>query len=60
MKKVVVIEDNADNMRLITYVLQHAGYQVVPAWSGEEGVEAVENIHAAIGVAGPCAPGETP
>lgn len=42
MKKVVVIEDNADNMRLITYALRHAGYEVVQAWTGEEGVEVVK------------------
>jgi CheY-like chemotaxis protein len=41
MNKIVVIEDNADNMRLITYALRHAGYEVVPAWTGEEGVEVV-------------------
>jgi two-component system, cell cycle response regulator DivK len=41
MNKVVVIEDNADNMRLITYALRHAGYEVVEAWTGEEGVELV-------------------
>jgi CheY-like chemotaxis protein len=41
MNKVVVIEDNADNMRLITYALRHAGYEVVQAWTGEEGVEVV-------------------
>ena len=38
MKKVLVIEDNKDNMRLISYSLRHAGYQVVPAETGEEGV----------------------
>ncbi len=39
MKKVLVIEDNADNLRLITYVLKRAGYVVISAVSGEEGVE---------------------
>jgi CheY-like chemotaxis protein len=38
MKKAVVIEDNKDSMRLITYALQHAGYEVIPAETGEEGV----------------------
>lgn len=38
MKKVLVIEDNPDNMRLISYSLQRAGYEVLTAWSGEEGV----------------------
>jgi two-component system, cell cycle response regulator DivK len=39
MKKVLVIEDNRDNMRLITYALKRNGYEVIPAESGEEGVE---------------------
>ena len=38
MKKVLVIEDNQDNMRLITYALKKGGYEVVPAETGEEGV----------------------
>jgi CheY-like chemotaxis protein len=41
MKKVLVIEDNRDNMRLITYALERSGYQVVSAETGEEGVELV-------------------
>lgn len=39
MKKVLVIEDNIDNLRLMTYVLEHAGYQVIAAVTGEAGVE---------------------
>jgi CheY-like chemotaxis protein len=39
MKKVLVIEDNPDNMRLISYSLERAGYQVIHAGTGEEGVE---------------------
>jgi len=39
MKKVLVIEDNPDNMRLISYALERSGYEVIPAESGEEGVE---------------------
>lgn len=39
MKGVLVIEDNRDNMRLITYVLKKAGYEVIPAETGESGVE---------------------
>lgn len=37
-KTVLVIEDNPKNMRLISYALERAGYQVVGATSGEEGV----------------------
>ena len=39
MKRVLVIEDNLDNMRLITYALERSGYEVIPAETGEEGVE---------------------
>lgn len=38
MKKVLVIEDNADNLRLISYALRHSGYEVIPALTGEDGV----------------------
>lgn len=39
MKKVLVIEDNQDNLRLITYALERSGYEVIAAGTGEEGVE---------------------
>lgn len=39
MKEVLVIEDNGENLRLITYVLKKAGYGVIPAQTGEAGVE---------------------
>jgi CheY-like chemotaxis protein len=39
MKKVLVVEDNPDNMRLITYALERSGYKAIPAETGEEGVE---------------------
>ena len=38
MKKVLVVEDNRDNLRLITYALQRGGYDVVAAATGEEGL----------------------
>ncbi len=37
-KRVLVVEDNKDNLRLITYALEHAGYEVISAATGEEGV----------------------
>ncbi|MBC8318051.1 MAG: response regulator [Desulfobulbaceae bacterium] len=39
MPTVLVVEDNSDNMVLITRVLEKAGYQSVQADSGEAGVE---------------------
>lgn len=38
MKRVLVVEDNKDNLMLITMVLEHAGYQVMAAGTGEEGI----------------------
>ncbi len=39
MKTVLVIEDNKDNLLLITYSLKNAGYEVISAANGEAGVE---------------------
>jgi two-component system, cell cycle response regulator DivK len=36
---VLVVEDNALNLKLIRDVLEHAGFTVVVATSGEEGVD---------------------
>ena len=44
MKKVLVIEDNKDNLMLITMALEHAGYQVIAAGTGEEGVQAALDV----------------
>lgn len=37
---ILVIEDNAKNLKLVHDVLEYAGYQVVEARSGEEGLQA--------------------
>jgi CheY-like chemotaxis protein len=39
MKKVLVVEDNRDNLRLITYALRRHDYEVISADSGLMGVE---------------------
>lgn len=39
MRTVLVVEDNKDNLQVITYALQRAGYEVIPAETGEKGVE---------------------
>lgn len=39
MKKVLVIEDNRDNLSLITYALKRSGYEVIAADTGELGVD---------------------
>jgi len=37
-KRVLVVEDNADNMVLIVDVLKSMGYEVIQAGNGEEGI----------------------
>jgi two-component system cell cycle response regulator DivK len=39
MQKALVIEDNEDNMNLITYILKKNGYSTVWAENGKKGVE---------------------
>jgi CheY-like chemotaxis protein len=38
MEKVLVIEDNKDSLKLISYALKRSGYEVVAAETGEDGV----------------------
>ena len=38
-ERILVVEDNAKNLKLIRDVLQFSGYEVIEARSGEEGVE---------------------
>jgi DNA-binding response OmpR family regulator len=37
--KILIAEDEADIRRLITYILQYAGFQVIEAWNGREAVD---------------------
>ena len=37
MRKVLVIEDNPDNLELISLALRRSGYEVLSAETGEEG-----------------------
>lgn len=39
MKTALIIEDNADNMELISFILEKGGYETLKAETGEEGVE---------------------
>lgn len=41
--RILVIEDNPDNMELMRYVLQAFGYEVSTAIDGERGLESVRN-----------------
>jgi CheY-like chemotaxis protein len=38
MKKVLVVEDDMNNMRLITKLLENDGFSIIKAETGEEGV----------------------
>lgn len=38
MKRVLVIEDNEDNMKLITFILGKHGYRTIEARSGAQGI----------------------
>ena len=37
--RVLVIEDNEQNLYLITFILEHHGYEVIQARNGEAGIE---------------------
>ncbi len=39
MKTILVIEDNEQNLYLVTFILEKNGYQVVPARDGREGID---------------------
>lgn len=39
MKRVLVIEDNGNNLKLITFILKKHGYETIEATSGREGID---------------------
>ena len=39
MKKILLVEDNEENMYLITFILRDNGYEVIEAKNGEQGIE---------------------
>ncbi len=36
---ILVVEDNPDNMKLVTWMLEDEGYTVAPAFNAEEGLQ---------------------
>jgi len=42
--KILVIEDNEQNMYLVTFILEKNGYQVVQARDGREGIELASQV----------------
>ncbi len=47
-KKILYIEDNEQNLYLVTYILAQAGYEVVGARDGQQGIEAASRVHPAL------------
>ena len=45
MKTVLVVEDNKDNLEIITYALKRSGYEVIATETGEKGVELAPHVH---------------
>lgn len=45
MSLIVVIEDNPDSARLVSKLLRHAGYKVLLAENGEDGLTTVFETH---------------
>ncbi len=41
MKTVLVVEDNMDNMELITVILERNGFKAITAKTGQQGIEIV-------------------
>ncbi|MBU0702500.1 MAG: response regulator [Chloroflexi bacterium] len=46
--KILVIEDNEQNMYLVTFILKKQGYQVVQARDGREGIELARQVGPAL------------
>jgi CheY-like chemotaxis protein len=42
LKKILVVEDNADTLELMTALLQLEGYEVVTAENGRDGIDVAE------------------
>jgi two-component system, cell cycle response regulator DivK len=41
MKRILVVEDNEDNMYLCRRILEHNSFEVIQAFSGEEAIELI-------------------
>jgi len=39
MKTILVIEDNPDNMKMITFILEKNGYKTLSAFTGKDGID---------------------
>jgi len=43
VKRVLIVEDNADNMELITFILERYGHQTIRTFDGLSAIKAAEN-----------------
>lgn len=41
-KRILVVEDNPDNMKLVTWILEDEGYDIMPVYSGEDCLKVTE------------------
>jgi len=46
--RILVIEDNEQNLYLITFILEKNGYEVVQARDGQEGIDMAIQLHPAM------------
>jgi CheY-like chemotaxis protein len=44
MARILIVEDNPDNMKLFTAILRHGGHEITGLYSGEGLVEALDNV----------------
>jgi two-component system, cell cycle response regulator DivK len=44
-QRILVVEDNPKNLKLVRDVLQYAGYEIIEATTGEEGVRLAAQEH---------------
>jgi len=47
-QKILVIEDNEQNLYLLTFILENKGYEVVQARDGREGIELAGRVKPAL------------
>ena len=43
--RILIVEDNADNMELVCFLLKQAGYEVMQARDGRQGLDMAYNDH---------------
>lgn len=44
LRRILIVEDNPMNLKLVRDILQHSGYEVIEAITGEDGVRLADEI----------------